>query len=275
MLHTRKTLLIILLCIFIFSSCKKAENPCNLTPEQAPEIRGIRLGMSYDDISEKFRIKCNLNSKDPQRFLHTKIRYSIEIKDADWHNKATVRDDDSKKFDLKGLDTGCFSYSSENQIGFNPSKFPELEGVESLRLSFDEKKLISRIEGDYHSKKPDRKFTIQELIDSLNLSQWTNWNIETDKDGSSYNFKMSRGILLCNNLVIEPEITYFTEHNNMYSVQLDIESVTGDEISFIRNAIVEAKRKEEQKKREAAENSNAATKKIMDEEKRVREPFKP
>ncbi len=229
--------------------------------------------MSYDEIAEKFRIKCNLKIISPQQFLHTKIRYSIGIRDVDWQNKTASKD--SEKYDLKGLDSGCFSYLGDNVIGFNPSKFPELQEIESLRLSFDERKIITEIDASYHSKKPAEKFTISELIDSLNLSQWTNWDIEADKDSGLYDNKMSRGTLLCNNLVIEPRIDYFTGSGNMYSVNLSIESITDDEVAFIRNAITEARIEEEQKKRQEAENSNAAQKKRREEENRVREPFKP
>ncbi len=100
--------IVLLFCILIISSCKKPDNPynpCSLTPEQAPEIRGIKLGMSYDEIAEKFRIKCNLKIISPQQFLHTKIRYSIGIGDADWQNKAASKE--SERYDLKGLDSGC------------------------------------------------------------------------------------------------------------------------------------------------------------------------
>lgn len=107
------------------------------------------------------------------------------------------------------------------------------------------------------------------------MSQWTNWDIEADKDSGLYDNKMSRGTLLCKNLVIEPHIEYFTSEGNMYSVNLDIESITDEEVVFIRDAIAKARNEEEQKKRQTAENSNAAQKKRMEEENRVREPFKP
>lgn len=109
-----KPLLVALVCIFIISSCRKPQTVCTLTTEQAPEIRGIKLGMSYDEISERFRAKCNLKIISPQQFLHTKIRYSIRIGDADWQNKTASKE--SEKYNLKGLDTGCFSYLGDTII---------------------------------------------------------------------------------------------------------------------------------------------------------------
>lgn len=50
--------LIILFCVFLLVSCKRAENICTLTPEQAPEIRGFRLGMSFEEIQKKFPEIC-------------------------------------------------------------------------------------------------------------------------------------------------------------------------------------------------------------------------
>ncbi|HEX8197859.1 MAG TPA: hypothetical protein VF571_16830 [Pyrinomonadaceae bacterium] len=271
MLHTRKTLLLILFCIFIVSSCKKAEIPCNLTPEQAPEIRGIRLGMSYNEIANKFRIKCNLDVNSSS--LYKKERFSIQIKDVDFYNKYKSAIGATDQYDLKGLDAGCFSDLDKNVIGFNPSKFPELEGIDSLRLSFDESKLIVGI-GVNYATKHNEKFTFQKLTDSLDLSKWNNWYIEP-KINIDDDSTMSRGTLLCNNLVIQPEITYFIRHGNAYSVNLDFWSTTDDELVFIRNSIVEAQKTEEQKKKEEAEKSNAESKKRAEEEKRIREPFRP
>ncbi len=193
-----------------------------------------------------------------------------------WQNERASKD--SERYDFKGLDSGCFSYLGDNAIGFSPSKFPELQGIQSLTLFFDERKLITKIGASYHSKKTDKKFTINELIDSLNLSQWTNWYIEAEKNSGFYINKMTRGTLLCNNLVIEPEVNYLPIDASTYLVWLDIESITNDETAYIRNAIAEARNKEEQKeqkKREEAENSNAAQRKSREEENRIREPFKP
>lgn len=229
--------------------------------------------MSYDEIAERFRIKCNLNviNHRPDSHLYEKSRFSIGISNVDIFNRTAIKESD--KYDLKGLDTGCFSYLGESLIGFNSAKFPELEGIESLRLSFDENKFIVRIETSYSTKR-NEKFTIEKLIDSLNLSKWTNWYIEPEK-GNSGSLDMTRGTLLCNNLIIESQINYLKDFGNAYSVNLDIAATTDEELRFIRNAIIEGQKREEQNKRDEAENSNAERKKRIEEENKVREPFKP
>lgn len=53
-----KTLVILSFCVFNFScSSTKTETPtniCTLTPEQAPEVRGLNLGMTQEQIKQKF-----------------------------------------------------------------------------------------------------------------------------------------------------------------------------------------------------------------------------
>ncbi len=62
-----KALSIILFSLFLLVSCNKVnvekpENVCTLTPEQVPEVRGFRLGMSYDAVKQRFPGICPAKS---------------------------------------------------------------------------------------------------------------------------------------------------------------------------------------------------------------------
>jgi hypothetical protein len=275
-----KPLLVILFCIFIISSCKKPENLCTLTPEQAPEIRGIKLGMSYDEISEKFRIKCNLAensisrddalSESYKKDYLSLNRYRMSVDNVDYNNQGS-----SKEFqeDLKGADVGCFG-KGNFIIGFNPAKFPELEGINSFSLSFDERKVLSGIRVMYANKLGG--YTFAELKDSLDLSKFTNWEVRKEDDVKDV---VSRGTLLCNNLIIKPQINHWEEvQKGKYNVWLEIQALTNDEVVKIQNK----KEEEERRNMEVIEKTNNEKRKKNnekrkkeEEEERKNETFKP
>ncbi len=280
-----KLLPIILFTLFLITSCNKGdvekpENVCTLTPEQAPEVRGFRLGMPYRDVVERFHIDCprDLNKYNQPGYLHRNVKHSIVIRNVEQLNSSSTKE--REKHNLNGSDTGCFSYLLQNVIGFNPTKFPELEGIEFLRLSFDERELLVNIDAVYSSK-TGKKLALPELIDSLDLSKWTNWYFENEqKDGAlSFDSQESLGTLLCNGLVIEANITYGGwRGSDTYVVSLGIASMPDDEMLSIRKAIAqkeEQKEQKEQKQQDERKQQEVQRKKGMEEENRKREPFKP
>jgi hypothetical protein len=147
----KKLILTVLVCIFIISSCKK-ENVCSLTPEQSPEIRGFKLGMSYDAIVKRFPEAC-------KPYIEKQGKFNVNFYFGHGE-KSTCEADDS----------GIAGY---NLLHENHSDF---DGVKNVELSFSNK-LLSDFTIQYDkSTDSNIKSTFEEkTIESLDLSKWTNW----------------------------------------------------------------------------------------------------
>ncbi len=202
----------------------KEANVCTLTPEQAPAVKGLRLGMSYDEVAQKFRAKCNLTDNTVDNAFHADSNYSDSfIKNVLTLRRYYMSIQNSEtsvyerlKPDLKDSDAGC----AGSMLFFKPSQFPEFENVRDSTLYFDEKKLLSTIDITYTNKNGNLK----ELIDSLGLSKWTNWEIK--EPNSDF------GNLYCNNLHIYATVAYLSDRD---TTDLSISALTNDEVLRSKN----------------------------------------
>lgn len=221
-----KLALVALVTLFITSSCRKAENACTLTPEQAPVIKGLRLGMSYDEVIQKFRVKCNLkdNTVDNEfldnNYSQSYIKNTMALRK--YYMKVNNYDSGLLSTDLpnlQGSDAVCVGVGNFI-INFDPSKFPEFKDVNDSTLYFDEQKRLSSIGITYRKKHSN----LEELMNSLDLSKWTNWEID-----ESY---PSIGSLYCSNLMIHSSSNYLGYGEEEKVI---IRALTNDEVLRVKN----------------------------------------
>ncbi len=282
---------ITLIGIFLFTclSCTKVERVCTLKPEQAPEVRGFKLGMHYEDVVRRFGSNCNLVENffgDEQKMQEESVKslislrkYFINIHNLQYHKRIL-----DKNFDLKGKDTECYGKDNFGII-YNPTKFTELSDVGSISLAFDENKRISSISIDYEGKVGS---TSQSKIKgSLNLSEWTNWEVEEKDYSKEIHLSepvfstQSRHQLTCENLRIVSSVDVW-KSNDEYSVKLSINSLTNEQMASYRRAkLEEQQRKLEQEQRgreweqKRVVEKQEEEKRKQEEEQRKNEGFKP
>jgi len=179
--------------------------------------------MSYGEFIQQFSAKCNLSeASDGKSWDGYSQSY---VKGVTALRKYRVRLSNAEDGMLKniapalnGADAVC-SDNGNSAIYFNPASYPDFQDVADAELRFDEQKRLSSIEVLYRRK--DR--SLDELIDSLGLSKWTNWEIET---------RSQAGELYCNNLRIHASanVAVFGEQESVV-----IEALTNDEVLHAKN----------------------------------------
>lgn len=161
-----KSFFLILFSLSVFVSCNKnsdeyvgtttikSENVCTLKPEQMPEVRGFRLGMTYDELKKRFPNICPLRDKSTE--------HSIKLYKPSKNNSS----DSSKE---------CWEVSIESH--------PELEGVSEIRFTLW-KGILERFLIEYDGTNDEKfDFTFRRTMkEAMGLTQFTNWNAANDVD---------------------------------------------------------------------------------------------
>jgi hypothetical protein len=197
--------IIILFSFLITTSCSqpkteelKPENVCTLTPEQAPEVRGFRLGMTLEQVVNKYPRLCKMPEKTPQ--FDVNITFYVN------------------QSDKEELLKDCAQY---NGLLLNVNNYPELKGVENIDLKIIKNRLSSiKIKYDSSTDENFTKEFTNKIKDSLGLSAWTNWETQnkeesSNTDGTRVSTKTENNQLLCNRVIIKTE-TSKSHFSNIY-----------------------------------------------------------
>lgn len=247
-----KLTFVFFICLLLFCSCKR-ENVCSLTPQQSPEIRGFRLGMPYEEIEKRFdEVNLPYSEKD------SKFKVFLSLYDSNPQKWA----------------------ESEGSAPYNLSrqKYPEFDGVSSVHLIFSNK-ILTSLNVTYNNSK-DSDFNsvfVKRTIETLNLSQWTNWDSKKDSPidfDSSYHRSVYTDDLLCQNFyvkiavaeLIPTNISNLERNGITYYPSITIEMT--DE-----KALTESQKKELTTQQESQRRDEQLKK--INEEKRKTEAFKP
>lgn len=237
-----KLIFIILSSLFLFASCnkrdvEKPENVCTLTPEQLPELRGFRLGISYDAIKERFPRLCSATKDTKFQFgkLYPTYKYDSWVQFYTYPSTGYNPPDALSK---------CEFVAIENH--------PELAGIGAVEIAF-EKGVARRIYIEYE-KNNDKEFwntfrlKTQEL---LGLREFTNWNTVSDISGDK---KIDGREMLCNKLDIQIGNLNYPQYSNYFPYLIIEDSekiaITKAQQAQERQAAEVQKKAEDQKKRE-------------------------
>ena len=231
----------------------KIENVCTLTPEQFPEIRGFRLGMSLDQILKKYPPTfCKSNNPKPE----TSMSVSIYL----------LKDSETS--------TSCFKYDSYNSIPIYKSQHSELNGISKIELEIKANS-VSKISVEYETTSDQElsKVFHDKVKETLGLAEWTNWKTTNESPFSSQSNvieKIEINTLLCNKVSISTRMTstlifrngQFTDNITTYAPKLIIEKTNEVAMSTaqkqqianqIANQKEEAKRIQENEDRKKTE----------------------
>ena len=152
------------------------ENVCNLTPEQIPEIRGFKLGMSIEEVRNKFADFCGINEsvKDISNEKITNVSISLDT--------SPQKERINKLGNGKCLLMGYSDYRTSLSYSLSSTDFPEFEGVDTVKLRFKDSK-VSEMKLNYDLTKDEQLVKVFEdkIINAIGLSQWTNWEMERKK----------------------------------------------------------------------------------------------
>ena len=192
-----KLLFIILFSLFFFVSCSKSEidsktkiqdsetkpikseNVCTLTPEQVPDVRGFRIGMSFEQIEKRY--PHLLKPLDPDS----------KIVGASFFFRSEFPSDELGK-------TQKMLWGDPKDI----NKFSELKGILLLALLLDNE--IVEGFGIIYEGQSDKEFYKlfnQKMIDSLGISSFTNAE-ETLTKAPIQEMLTRKLYLLCNKVEI-------------------------------------------------------------------------
>lgn len=206
------------LSLILFANCGRTQ-VCTLTPNQMPEINGFRLGMTFDEINQKFGLNCNLVkpytvkegfSESYQKSYSSTHKYFLPIQ-SDSHVPSDL---------VKGK-AGCWQ-PSDGAIWYKPSDFPDLKDISSMSLIFDENKRLTTIEFSYERKRGS--LSLSQLAQTLGLEKWT-WKTRTQTLESYWTASICQ--LECKNLTVKSLI--FNDTTNDYNFTLMINSLTDEE----------------------------------------------
>lgn len=177
--------LLIIAFIFIISifSCnqKKTEKVCILAPEQIPEIRGLYLGMTQEQIEQKY----------PNLFTHTSSLLDSQLEEfnlTDYQDKKNIK----------------ILYVSSTISEPLSNKVAELKDISAIVLVLAEERLsalsikyISSTDTNFPSVFKDK------ILNHLHLSSFTNWEKSFSsanrlKSYQNYLGSLEEDKLLCN-----------------------------------------------------------------------------
>ena len=248
-------------CKFSKSESLKAENVCTLTTEQVPEVRGFRFGMSLEEILKNYPNLCSLPQVRPNSEL------SITV-----YKYQTPRPSD-KPESIKQCSDFNFvtAYQNEHQ---------ELDGVEQVNLRISNNRVDS-IKVDYNMTTDSNIINEfpKRTMESLNLSQWTNWKpaekSERQSEGVFRSDKANQ--LLCNKLMIETKISVIDKRtpitdSNGTGITAKNESFYFPELSLVESKDVAISEIQRNQMREQEEINK---KQRQEEDKRKTGTFKP
>lgn len=258
----------VLFSLCIFTSCKqfkteepKVENVCTLTSEQTPEVRGFQLGMTFEQIVNKYPRLCKLPQETP--LFDINITFYINPS--------------GKEDKLKD----CSQY---NGLLLSFNEYPEFKGVENIDLKITKNRLTS-IEIKYESTTDENlanEFS-NKTKDSLGLATWSNWETKNEEKvsrdyGLLTTTKIEKNQLLCNRVIFRTEIEkrhfskiYESDNRNIFYENLFTPSLFIYETEEVSISESQKKQLEEQKR---LERKNAVDLK-KEEDKKKSETFNP
>ncbi|MBX7172772.1 MAG: hypothetical protein K1X72_17515 [Pyrinomonadaceae bacterium] len=184
-----------------------------------PEINGFHLGMTFDEVNQKFGLNCNLVQKytvkegfsEAYKQSHSithKYLFSIET---DSHVPPNI---------VQGK-TGCWQ-PNNSAIWYKPNDFPDLKDISSMALLFDENKRVTTIEFSYQRNKGS--LSPSQLAEKFGLEKWT-WKTRNQTLESYWTASICQ--LECKNLTIKSVI--FNDTTNDYNFTLTIDALTDAE----------------------------------------------
>lgn len=146
---------------------------CSLTLAQAPELRGFRLGLNQDRVVARFP---GLSFEKPDEFGLTKVRLIIVSRDA-YPGGSAGRD--------RGVQMDIATGTSDSRAFLiDISKYPDLKGVNGIRLRFIDGRIsYFQIGYDEAVAWTDVDEFVQTISKPLGLSG--SWQRGVDSDGST------------------------------------------------------------------------------------------
>jgi len=264
------------------------EKVCTLSPEQAPEIRGFRLGMSREQVENKIpRNICSdlfvisLKSKD---LVERELFEENEIKQI---HKLKARETDAiNEYKYLYCVFDDVSILNDGTIGTYPRNYkhketdfrsyPDLDGITKAEFVFFND-ILSRIRFDYESIS-DKKFNFnKKIVDNLGLSEWNNWEVKppilNDEDEMAELrgiYKININCLECNKLVFKTiEKIIDKEYFHLFPSLVVAESPNIGMTSSQKRQIKEQEKQQKQQEAKAKED------KWKEEEKSKSDTFKP
>lgn len=257
---------IVLVTTFLLScnsSIFRRENLCSLSPEQAPEIRGFKIGMTVGEIRQEYPSVCKNVQFVDRAFvtIRTWVPQLPEVVITD-KDRSVTKDISNPTCDN--------AFESVDQ-----TTHPELEGVYKIQLAINSDRLTGM--NVYYGRTQDASFftNFHETARSkLGLNEWSNIEeenhiVEDSCGGFWCHTFIKRQTLQCNGFAVETN----TAISRVRGATLSVDTTS---LSVVQNSLVplsEVQKRENFKQSE--KEAEAERNKKLEEEKRKSDGFVP
>lgn len=259
-------LVITVLSALLLTSCNsqpsKVDNLCSLTNEQFPEVRGFRIGMTLEQILQKYPTLCKSDETVSNSVLIIKTSYQDLP-------PVVVTDSEDKSYTSDTIQR-CLS---QTRI-LDPKEHPELNGIYKIKLTIKENRLTDLIVK--YGKTEDMTFFNsfhQKVKETLGITEWSNWETseKTNSKFDKFSLRTESKLhtLQCNKL----QVSIVTETSSIvgfpsytYTTYLQLSENTDV-------AKTENQKRDFEKQKQNQEQAERDKK--LEEERKKREDFKP
>lgn len=261
-------LVITLFSILLLTSCKsepaKIDKLCTLTLEQFPEIRGFRIGMTLEQILQKYPTLCKFDAtiRDANFIIRTS-GLSLPIQD-DEYSPTTI-------------DYGIHPCSTQTRM-LSPNEYPDLNGIYKIELTIKENRLTN-LKVKYGETKDMQFFNnfAQKVKETLGLTEWSNWQVSENPrwkliGNQSYRIESKFNNLQCNKLIV----SIVTEESTIPSAMPLVGYTYTTYLQVSENSEVAMTENQRQAFEKQQQNqAQAERQKQLEEERKKGENFKP